>query len=160
MPQNDDDNTPAGELVEQTSLALNADSPFAKALARAGVNVKDVTVAYVPDYVTVDLEDLCSVPSTRKGCNGESPLMVVTSLALFPEADDFEGYVGYFRCEAITEDREHIAITHYMFNKETGERSPLFEWVETQTPPFALKVAHMATRRGFSVYRPLPVVTQ
>lgn len=145
---------------KQQSLAdwgSSVQAPFAKALARAGVTPESVTVRDVPEYIAMELEDLCNIPSARKGCKGESPAMVVTSLSLFPEADDFAGYVGYFRVEAITEDAEYIAFTHYMFREDTGEKSPLFEWVEPQTPHFALKIAHMGTRRGYSVYRPIPV---
>lgn len=158
MPQNDTDSTMTSVPARQTTLDLNDASFFANALIDAGVNPSDVKVAPVTEYITVELDALCSQASQRKGCVGESPLMVVTDFSLFPEADDFTGYIGYFRCEAITEDGEHVAFTHYMFNKETGERSPLFEWCEKQSPPFALKIAHMSTRRGFSVFRPIPAV--
>lgn len=158
MPQESNELATQQEQASLADIAPNVQAPFAKALMRAGVIPESVTVADVPEYVTMELEDLCNIPSARKGCKGESPTMVVTSLSLFPEADDFEGYVGYFRVEAITEDAEYIAFTHYMFRKDTGEKSPLFEWVEPQTPNFALKVAHMGTRRGYSVYRPIPIV--
>lgn len=156
MPQNEDEQQ-TSMLAPAERLAPSALRPeFLKALARAGVKVEDVKIVDVPEYTAVTLEDICTIPSSRKGCEGESPLMVVRALTLFPEATDFKGYTGYFRVECVTEDGEFVAWTHYMFANDTGERSPLYEWVEPQTPPFLVKVANMSTRRGFNVYRPIP----
>lgn len=148
--------TPAQPPAQPQSVALP--DALVKALARSGISPDQVRVYDLPEYVEVDLELLCSKPTARKNCDGESPIMVVERVAMFPDAEDFKGYVGYFRAECSTADGDHVAFTHYLRSKDTGQMGPLAEFVSDAVVPFALRVAMMGTRKGFHVFRPIPVV--
>lgn len=126
------------------------------ALKKSGTRADAVRVYEVPEYVAMELGDICCLPSSRKGCEGESPLMVVQRLAEFPEAREFKGYIGYYRAECATEYGDFVAFTHYMRAEDTGELGPLGEYFHDAVVPFAIRIAKMGTRRGFHVYRPIP----
>ena len=127
------------------------------ALRKSGTDIASVQMPDVPQYWPITLEELCVVPSDYKGSVGDSPLLVVQSLTEFPEATDFKGYLGYFRAECVTDAGTFVAFTHYLISNDTGEYGPLAQYVRACRVPFMLKITHIQTRAGFSVYRPLPL---
>lgn len=152
---------------EETDLVLQpTDSgeaptlPFAmiKALQRAGVQVHAVTVPDTPIYTPFEMEALCIRPSRYKDAIGESPLMTIVSVDLHEDADEFEGYSGFFRVQAVTEDGEYVAWSSHMINKETGEAGPLYAYVRDGIVPFLMRIVVVRTRKEQrKVYRPIPV---
>lgn len=150
------DQTPAQPPAQPQPVAMP--QALLDALKRTGTVVAEVRTYEVPEYEAIELDVLCSLATDRKGCNGESPYMVVVNMSEFPEADDFPGYIGYTRCEVVTEEGDMFAFTHYLRHADTGEMGPLADFLHNAVPPFALKVAKMGTRKGFTVYRPIPAV--
>lgn len=129
-----------------------------KALQKAGVQPHAVTVPDVPIYIPMEMDALCARPSRYRDAIGESPLMTITSVDEFPDADEFEGYQGFFRAEAVTEDGEYIAWSSHMINRETGEAGPLYAYVRDGVAPFLMRIVVVRTRKeGRKVYRPIPV---
>ena len=132
-----------------------------EALQKLGVDPNAVTAPAIPVFFPIELEDLCSQPTSYRKGLGESPLMVCQAVQQFPEADKFAGYIGYFRAECVTIDGEFVSWTHYLCHAETGEFGPLAEWVKACSVPFYSKIVHVATNSpGRTVYRPLPVAAR
>lgn len=156
-----DETTPTSEaLTGEIVPVFHADitPDFERALAKAGVTLGMINIPEVPVYMQMTLDDLCVLPSKIKDCVGETPFMIVVSMDVQPEADEFEGYIGFFRAECVTLDREMVSFSHYLVSKETGELGPLARWCRACTPPFPVKIAKIKTRKaGRHVYRPLPV---
>ena len=157
------DETPA--VVPQESAQPPAQPPGSQlpdalraALQRAGTVPDAVKVYEVPEYTLMELENLCTLPTSRKECEGESPVLIVQRYSPFPDARDFSGYVGFFRAECVNEYGDLIAFTHYMYHADTGEAGPLWDFFRAASLPFAIKIANMSTRKGFNVLRPIPVV--
>jgi|SRR5215471_624451 len=128
------------------------------ALSRAGVSMEAVSVPDVPVYNPVELLALCRDPSSYKDAVGQSPMMVVVARTDFPDADDFDGYLGFFRCEAVTEDGDMIAWTSHMIVRDTGERGHLYSYVCDAKVPFMMRIVCVKTRKeGNRLYRPAPI---
>lgn len=127
------------------------------ALKRSGTDIARVQVPDVPQYWPISLEELCVIPSRYRGAVGESPLLVVQAITEFPEAEDFKGYLGYFRAECVTDAGTFVAFTHYLISKDTGEYGPLAQYVRACRVPFLVKIANIQTRAGNNMFRPLPL---
>ncbi len=148
--------TPPQAATQALPQGISAEARAA--LARVGIKPEQISVPDVPIYSPMLLEEVCGIPSRYKDALGESPLMYVTQVQLFPEAEDFVGYIGFFRVECVMETGDLVSWSSHMINKETGEAGPLYAWVHDAKVPFAMKVVHVKTRTpGRTLYRPLPV---
>lgn len=157
------DETPAVIPQEPAQLPAQPQGPqlpeaLRAVLQRTGTMPDAVKVYEVPEYAVIELENLCTLPTSRKDCEGESPVLVVQRYSTFDDANDFKGYVGFFRAECVSEYGDLIAFSHYMYHADTGEAGPIWDFFRAASLPFAIKIANMSTRKGFNVLRPIPVV--
>lgn len=157
MPQPAKDSNALSLTPTDSGSQNDMPDAMARALAKAGVNVHAVSTPDIAIYVPVELESLCVRPSKFKDAVGETPLMVITAVQEFPEADKYRDYSGFFRVECVTEDGQYVSWSSHMFNAETGEPGPLFGYVRAGTTPFYIKVVRIKTAtEGRHVFRPAP----
>lgn len=156
-PESDAADTGAAVVEHGAVTPFEMSPDVARSLHGLNIDPRAVQAAAVPFFWKIGWPELCSIP-TRDPKTTVSPVLVVVSRKEFPEAKEFEDYVGFCRCEAITEENEYIAFTTSMYYADSGEALPLYEFLKMNPMPFALRVMRQETRKpGRFVIRPTPL---
>lgn len=147
-------------LPAQQAKFLPDDLPveMRASLAQHGWKLSDFKQRVVPHHWKISWEDLCTL-ITKDPKTLASPLLGITAVSAMPEAPvEFEGYRGMVRAEFFTEDGEAYYVSHAYAYADTGELTPLTEWLTKEPPPFWARIGYVETRKvGRHVVRPLPL---
>lgn len=117
--------------------------------------VKAPTVHY---HEKIAWADLCCL-DTKDRSTQVSDIVVVTQVS--PNIDaplEFPDYKGMVRVEFVTQMGEKLFVSHAMTYAASGELLPLWQWIEKQSVPFAMRFGRIETRkREQYVIRPMPI---
>lgn len=123
-----------------------------------GIDPAAVKAPTVHHHEKVAWADLCCL-NTKDRSTQVSDIVVVTQVSPnLDAAPEFPDYRGMVRVEFVTAMGEKLFISHAMTYAATGELLPLWQWIEKQLVPFAMRFGRIETRkREQYVIRPMPL---